>query len=237
MINGKTVLAIIPARGRSKGLPRKNIREVGGKPLIAWTIEEAKKSKYIDRLILSSEDQEIIGVAKEWGCEVPFVRPAELARDETPGIEPVLHAIETIHEKYEYVLLLQPTSPLRKVEDIDCCIEHCLENNARACVSVTEPEKNPYWMYTIDGAAHLKPLLDTEKTITRRQVLPKVYTLNGALYIAEVEWFLRSKSFVTDATIAFIMPRMRSIDIDTEYDIVLLELLIMKKKGRLNEIL
>ncbi len=98
MINDKKVLAIIPARGGSKGIHRKNIREVGGKPLIAWTIEEAKKSKYIDRLILSSEDEEIIRVAKAWGCEVPFVRPMEFAQDDTPGIEPLLHAIETLPE-------------------------------------------------------------------------------------------------------------------------------------------
>nr|HPK54819.1 acylneuraminate cytidylyltransferase family protein [Smithellaceae bacterium] len=117
MIQGKTVLAIIPARGGSKGIPRKNITNLAGKPLIAWTIEEAKKSKYIDRLILSSEDNEIIQVAKEWGCEVPFIRPRELAEDDTLGIEPVLHALNTIKKKYDYVVLLQPTSPLRSVDD------------------------------------------------------------------------------------------------------------------------
>lgn len=122
------ILAIIPARGGSKGVPRKNIRDLAGKPLIAWTIEEAKKSKYITRLILSSEDEEIIEAAKKYGCEVPFVRPIELAQDNTPGIEPVLHAIEKC-PGYDYVLLLQPTSPLRTVEDIDGCIEFLLNKN------------------------------------------------------------------------------------------------------------
>ncbi len=113
MIAGKTVLAIIPARGGSKGVPRKNIRLLAGKPLIVWTIDEAKKSKYIDRFILSSEDDEIIKIAREYGCEVPFKRPIELAQDDTPGIEPVIHAINTLEDKYDYVVLLQPTSPLR----------------------------------------------------------------------------------------------------------------------------
>ena len=121
MIEGKKVLAVIPARGGSNGVPRKNIIDVGGKPLIAWTIEEARKSKYIDRLILSSDDREIIEIAKRWGCEVPFEQPAEMARDGTPGIAPVLHAIEMLPD-YDYVVLLQPTSPLRQVEDVDGCI-------------------------------------------------------------------------------------------------------------------
>ena len=150
MIKDKTVLAIIPARGGSKGVPLKNIRDVGGKPLIAWTIMEGKKSKYIDRLILSSEDERIINVAKKLGCEVPFTRPSSLAQDETPSIDVIVHAVQTIPEKYDYIVLLQPTSPLRKVTDIDNCIEQCLQKNAKACVSVTEPEKSPFWMYKID---------------------------------------------------------------------------------------
>ena len=230
MINGKAVLAIIPARGGSKGLRGKNILEVCEKPLIAWTIEEAKKAKYIDRLIVSSEDEKIISVAKAWGCEVPFVRPAELAEDETPGIEPVLHAIEALPEKYDYVVLLQPTSPLRKVEDIDGGIEFCVAENAPACVSVTEPDKSPYWMYTIDNEGRLQPLMAKDKVITTfRQALPKVYALNGALYVGEVEWLLKNRSFLTGETIAFVMPKMRALDIDTEYDTMLLEFLIRKK--------
>jgi CMP-N,N'-diacetyllegionaminic acid synthase len=113
MINGKTILGIIPARGGSKGIPRKNLIIFGGKPLMAWTIEAGLQSHYIDRLILSSEDEEIIAVAREWGCEVPFIRPAELSRDDTPGIEPVIHAIKTLKTSYDYIILLQPTSPLR----------------------------------------------------------------------------------------------------------------------------
>lgn len=217
MIDGKSVLAIIPARGGSKGLPGKNIKILAGKPLIAWTIEEAKKSKYIDRLILSSEDDEIISVAKEWGCEVPFKRPAELAKDDTPGIEPVLHAIETLKEKYDYICLLQPTSPLRKVEHIDGCIEKCLFTNSDSCVSVTEVDKSPYWMYKIDGDDKLIPLIDGN-LITRRQDLPKVYALNGAVYVAKSEVIQHQKKIITSNSLALVMPQKNSADIDNSLD-------------------
>jgi CMP-N,N'-diacetyllegionaminic acid synthase len=150
MINGKTILGIIPARGGSKGIPRKNLIIFGGKPLMAWTIEAGLQSHYIDRLILSSEDEEIIAVAREWGCEVPFIRPAELSRDDTPGIEPVIHAIKTLKTSYDYIILLQPTSPLRSAEDIDDCINYCIQAKAVSCVSVTVAQPSPYWMYTLD---------------------------------------------------------------------------------------
>ncbi|MCK6615659.1 MAG: acylneuraminate cytidylyltransferase family protein [Ignavibacteriaceae bacterium] len=217
MINGKTVLAIIPARGGSKGLPGKNIKLLAGKPLIAWTIEEAKKSKYIDRLILSSDDDEIISVASEWSCEVPFKRPAELAKDDTPGIEPVLHAIETLKEKYDYVCLLQPTSPLRKVEHIDGCIEKCANNDADSCVSVTEVDKSPYWMYRIDKNDRLTPLLENN-LIKRRQDLPNIYTLNGAVYAAKSNFVIQAANFIGNNTSYFVMSKSHSLDIDNETD-------------------
>lgn len=224
MIQGKSVLAIIPARGGSKGIPRKNIRMLAGKPLIAWTIEEAKKSKYIDRLILSSEDEEIIKVAKEWGCEVPFVRPAELAKDDTPGIEPVLHAISML-PGYDYVVLLQPTSPLRLVDDIDGCIETCVSSSAPSCVSVTEVNQHPYLMYKIDKTGSLEPFRDQKKEIYRRQDLPLVYILNGAVYFAESHFLRKNRSFLKPLTKAFVMARERSLDIDNEVDLRFFEIL------------
>jgi CMP-N,N'-diacetyllegionaminic acid synthase len=229
MIRGQTVLAVIPARGGSKGIPRKNIREVGGKPLIAWTILEAKKSKYIDRLILSSEDPEIIAVGKEWGCDVPFVRPTELSKDETPGVEPVLHALESLPEHYEYAILLQPTSPLRLVEDIDGCLELCLDQHAPACVSVTEPDKSPYWMYHLDGRRHLTPLFPRESTICIRQNLPKVYALNGAVYVAQSSWLKEQRTFLTLETIGYIMPKERCMDIDTQLDLCVCEYVLSQR--------
>lgn len=222
MIEDKTVLAIIPARGGSKGVPRKNIREVAGKPLIAWTIEEAIKSKYIDRLILSSDDPEIMDVARHWGCEVPFARPAELSLDETPGIEPVIHAIQSL-PGYDYVVLLQPTSPLRSVEDIDGCIELCVTRQASSCVSVTEPDKSPYWMFTADGDGMMHSLFERAGIISRRQDLPKVYALNGAVYVSKIEWLVVSRSFIDKKMVVFLMPKERSLDIDEEIDLRIFE--------------
>jgi CMP-N,N'-diacetyllegionaminic acid synthase len=221
MISQKTVLAIIPARGGSKRVTKKNIRPVGGKPLIAWTILEAKKSRYIDRLILSSEDPEIISVARQWECEVPFVRPKELALDDTPGIEPVLHALNSLPGRYDYVVLLQPTSPLRLVKDIDACLETCIRMNAPSCVAVTELEKSPYWMFTINASGRMKPLLNPDMENLCGQNIQRVYVLNGAIYVAQSEWLISKKSFLSKDTVAYTMPKERSIDIDTEMDFLI----------------
>jgi len=228
VINGKSVLAIIPARGGSKGLLRKNIRDLAGKPLIAWTIEAAKASHYIDRLVLSSEDAEIIQVAKAWGCEVPFVRPAELALDDTPGIDPVLHALAAL-PGYHYVVLLQPTSPLRTAEDIDGCIARCEEKNVSGCVSVTEPDHHPQWMYTLSEAQVLQPL--TRERALRRQDLPQVYALNGAVYVAQTTLLCESRGFLGDGSCAYVMPFARSIDIDTEQDLAIAACLLQHKEN------
>lgn len=228
MIDGKKVLAIIPARGGSKGIPRKNIVDLAGKPLLAWTIEEAKKSAYIDKLILSSDDDEIMAVAREYGCDVPFSRPAELAGDLTPGIAPVLHAIECF-PGYDYVVLLQPTSPLRLVEDIDGAIQLCCKKKAACCVSVTQPQASPYWMYTMEGEGRLRPLLHTSPVFARRQDLPEVYMLNGAVYVAQCFWLLKAKNFLTEETIAYPMPQARSLDIDCREDLYLAARLLVKK--------
>ena len=230
MIADKTVLAIIPARGGSKGVLRKNIRELGGKPLIAWTIGEAKKSNYIDRIILSSEDDEIIEVAKQWGCEVPFIRPRELAQDNTPGIDPVIHAIEMLPEKYDYIVLLQPTSPLRRTEDIDGCLEFTIAQGVTSCVSVTEPEKSPYWMYQMAQDSHrLEPLLVQTHEATRRQDLPTVYALNGAVYVITSRALLENKDFITNETIGYVMSKEHSVDIDTELDFEFVSCLLAKR--------
>jgi len=215
-----TFLAVIPARGGSKGVPRKNIKELAGKPLIAWTIEEAKKSRYINQIILSSEDAEIIEVAKQYGCEVPFTRPVDLAQDETPGINPILHAVEQCPD-YDFVVVLQPTSPLRSVEDIDGAIETLIEKEANFCVSVTEPDQSPYWMYNLDVNGTMNPLIKQDSFAFRRQELPKAYSLNGAVYVANTEQLKVTKSFLTDETLGYVMPKKRSFDIDTDEDFFL----------------
>jgi len=225
MIAGQKILGIIPARGGSKTIPRKNVKVLAGKPLIAWTIEAAQKSQYLDRLILSSEDAEIIAVAREWGCEVPFVRPIELAQDDTPGIEPVIHAINNIGEKFDYIVLLQPTSPLRTVKDIDDCIRYCIQEDAQVCVSVCAADKNPYWMHTLDERQRLCPLMQKGYSIERRQDLPPVYAENGAIYVAQTDYLLKAKHFITKETLAYIMPAARSWDIDTAMDFLYCDLI------------
>lgn len=235
MIDGKSVLAIIPARGGSKGIPRKNIRNLHGKPLIAWTIEEAQKSKYIDRLILSSEDNEIIHIAKQWGCEVPFVRPKELAQDDTPGIAPILHAIDTLKEAFDFVVLLQVTSPLRTVDDIDGCIDWCVKQQADSCIAVSEVIDNPYWMFTLEQGNKLTKLIETDTNYLRRQDLPTVYIVNGAMYVSRIEWLQVSKSLYTSETIGYVMPPERAIDIDCELDFSICELIQKLNERAINK--
>jgi len=228
MYKNKKIIAIIPARGGSKGVPKKNIRKIVGKPLIAWSIEAASKSRYIDRLILSSDDKEIIQTAKEWGCEVPFVRPAELAQDQSKTIDAVLHALREL-PGYEYVVCLQATTPLTAPTDIDGCIEKCISANAESCVSIVEPEKSPYWMLQLSEQSILEPLLDAKYLTKRRQELPLVYVPNGAIYVCKVEWLIKSKNLFSTKTIGFIMPASRSLDIDTEQDFAVLESLCREK--------
>ena len=224
MIDGKSVLAIIPARGGSKGVPRKNIIPIKGRPLIGWTIEAAKQSKYIDRLILTSDDQEIITTARQIGCEAPFVRPSYLAKDDTPGIDPVLHAMSEVLG-YDLIVLLQPTSPLRTNEDIDRCIENLLSTrNAESCVTVCEVSENPFWSFTFEpDLGLLKPLFSDLGQYSRRQDLPKVFIPNGAVYASDSKALATRKSFFTEKTCGYIMPHHRSIDIDTMDDIALVE--------------
>jgi len=227
MFKSQTILAIIPARGGSKGVLRKNIKPAGGKPLIGWIVEAAKKSRYIDRLILSSDDSEIINVAKRYGCDVPFVRPSNLAWDGSSVSDVVLHAINEI-EGYDYVMLLQPTSPLTVTKDIDGCIESCINSSAKSTVSVTEPDKSPYWMFNMEKDNRLVPVLGEKYFNRRRQDLPLVYIPTGAIYIAETKWFLKNRSFYASSTLGFFIPQERCLDIDSELDFKLFEAIITK---------
>jgi N-acylneuraminate cytidylyltransferase len=230
MIQGYKVLGVIPARGGSKGVPGKNIRDLCGKPMIAWTIEEAKKSAYMDRVIVSSDDESIIQVAKLYGADVPFTRPAELAQDDTPGIEPVLHALKEL-PGYDFVVLLQPTSPLRQVADIDGCIETCIRTGANACVSVVEPEHHPNWMFITDRDGYLHRLSHQEEMYGRRQELPSVYALNGAVYVAKVNWLCENRSFLGTGVQAYVMSRENSIDVDTELDLRMAAMLLASRES------
>ena len=224
-----SLLAIIPARGGSKGIPRKNIKRLAGKPLIGWTIDAAKRSSCIDSIIVSTEDDEIASVCRELGADVPFMRPAELATDDTPGIAPVLHAILQLPE-YDWVLLLQPTSPLRSAEDIDGIWKFCQERGAFSAVSVCEVGKHPYWMYKCGSTQRLEPFITGRPVITRRQDLPPAYALNGALFLARTDWLLEQKEFIGPGTLGYTMPPERSLDLDTLQDWRWVEFLIEKER-------
>lgn len=222
MIDGKRVLGIIPARGGSKGVPGKNVRVVGNKPLIVWTIEAALAASHVDRVIVSSDDDAIIAVARSAGADVPFRRPGHLATDSASSIDVILHALDEL-PGYDLVVLLQPTSPLRVAADIDGAIESCVRAGAPACVSVSEAEQSPYWMFQLEAGNRLRPLLGEIHTASRRQELPQVYMLNGAIYVADCGWLRQTRAFLTLDTIAYLMPCDRSVDIDTPADLAAAE--------------
>ena len=211
------VLGVIPARGGSKGLPRKNILSAAGRPLIAWTVDAGLKSSVVDKLIVSSDDDEIISIAVQLGCVAPFKRPTWLSSDTASSIDVVTHALDQL-PPYDYVVLLQPTSPLRSAGDIDAAFALMREHSCPACVSVSLVDMSPYWMYTLTGDSRLAKIVDMPKGVTRRQDLPPVYALNGAIYIAQVDWLRANGSFVSADTVAYEMPSERSIDIDTAQD-------------------
>tara|TARA_B110000483_G_scaffold35497_1_gene43350 strand:+ start:3113 stop:3808 length:696 start_codon:yes stop_codon:yes gene_type:complete len=213
------VLAVIPARGGSKGVSRKNVRLLAGKPLIVWTIEQAAQSRYIDTVLVSSEDEEICQVARQSGAEIPFVRPMELATDTAAGVDVLCHAVENSGGDYDYVVLLQPTSPLRESTDIDEAIERCVGKAATSVVSVAEATKSPYWMYQMQDGGELTPFV--ENAASNRQELPQSYALNGAVYVLEVPTLLANRKILDGQTLGYVMPAERSYDIDSETDFLI----------------
>jgi CMP-N,N'-diacetyllegionaminic acid synthase len=211
-----SLLALIPARGGSKGIPRKNIRSFCGKPLLQWSIDVAMASPSVDRVVASTDDPEIAEVARAGGAEVPFLRPPELASDTAPGIAPVLHALQQLPE-VSAVLLLQPTSPLRRVEDVEAIVALHRQVGNDSVISVTPSSKHPAWMFGLSPAQVLEPLMILPD-VTCRQQLPLAYALNGALYLASRPFLERESSFLTSNTVGYVMPPERSVDIDTPLD-------------------
>jgi CMP-N,N'-diacetyllegionaminic acid synthase len=216
----KTFLAIIPARGGSKRLPRKNLLDLCGKPLIAWSIEAALKSKYISKVIVSSDEEEILNIAKEYKADF-IKRPDELASDTATTFDALNHTLENV-EKYDYVVLLQPTSPLRTEKHIDEAIELLKEKNADAIISVCEVEHSPLWSNTLDENLDMSNFLRDEVLNKRSQDLPKYYRLNGAIYICKTDKLLENKGFFLKENIyAYKMNKKHSVDIDEEIDFII----------------
>jgi len=232
MIHKEKIVAVIPARGGSKGIPRKNLNTVLGKPLIAYTIEAALQAETLAKVIVSTDDEHIKAVSQDYGAEVPFIRPHHLATDTAATLSVLQHAMTYLAEHQDYladiVVCLQPTSPLRSAEDIDAAVKLCLDSGADSVVSLCQAKHHPYWMKKIvDGRVY--PLMkENENHYTRRQDLPPVYQLNGALYVTRIHVLLEENRVLGKYTAPYIMPPERSVDVDTPGDLTLAEALLMK---------
>ena len=226
-----TVGAIF-ARGGSKGLPRKNIRLFNGKPLIAHAIEIALASKFINRVIVSTDDAEIAAISKEYGAEVPFMRPPELARDDSPEWLAWRHAIQKLGEednmtRMDIMVSIPAVSPLRAVEDVDRCIEELVDSDADLVLSVTPSDTNPYFnMVTLDDAGFARLVLSSDSKISRRQEAPAVFQIIPIAYALRPEYVLNAHSMFEGKVKAVVVPGERAVDIDTELDFKFAEFLI-----------
>lgn len=220
-------LAIIPARGGSKGIPGKNLAVLGGRPLLAWSIQAALSSKCLDRVVVSTDDPAIAEVALALGAEVPFLRPEDLSRDETPTFPVIRHLHEALRKSgwsADVVAVLQPTSPFRTAHDIRECLRLQQELAADVIVSMTPSEAHPAWCFSLSEAGSLVPFL-AEKMANRRQALSPIFRPNGALYVLTREYLEHNTTFYNEKTRAYIMPPERSLDIDTPWDLTLARLI------------
>lgn len=228
----KRILSIIPARGGSKGLPRKNILNLAGKPLIAWTIEASLKSKYINKTIVSSEDKEILTISKQHGA-LTIERPFELASDTTSSELVIIHSIrhlESLGELFDIVILLQPTSPLRTTKHINEALELMLNEDAESVISVESINNKILKSFTISKSGYLQTISKKEYPFMRRQELPNTYASNGAIYISKTESFMRKRTFLSSSTFGYKMNADCSVDIDNADDILQAEEILKRNK-------
>ena len=226
MYKNKSFLAFIPARGGSKRLPNKNLLNLAGKPLVAWTIEAAKKSQYVHDIILSSDDDRILEIGRDYGITA-LKRPDYLATDEAKTVDVVMYHLNQIFFQPDFIILLQPTSPLRTSKHIDEAIEYLYNKNADAVISVCEIDHPVEWCNILPEDGSLANFIQKEFLNLRSQDLPKRYKINGALYIIKTEKFLKEKTFFLQENIyAYIMDKFSSIDIDDEFDFRFAEFLI-----------
>ena len=228
MYKGLSILAIIPARGGSKRLPRKNVLDLNGQPLIVWSIKAAKKSHYIDEIIVTTDDDEILQIAESHGVKT-VRRPADLASDTATTFDAINHTIDNT-PMYDYVMLLQPTSPLRNENHIDQAIELLVNKSADAVISVCETEHSPLWCNTLPQSKNLKNFINDDVKDKRSQDLDTYYRLNGAIYLCKTKKLLKSKSFFLKTNIfALVMNKNSSVDIDDFSDFALCQFLLQRK--------
>lgn len=236
MINGERVLALVPARRGSKGLPLKNIRPLRGKPLLTWPIEAARASRFVDRVVISTEDAEFAAVAQAAGADAPFLRPAELASDSAPSIAFILHALgalEAAGDRYEYIALLEPTSPLTEAEDIDAALETLLARRAiaDAIVGVTAlVSSHPVFAVRLDMQGLMRPYAAASfGQLPRRQDTEPLYSLDGSLYISTVEALRRERGFCHQRTLPYLTPRWKSLEVDDLVDFICIEAILAQR--------
>lgn len=226
------IVGIIPARGGSKGIHRKNIRKLNKKPLIFYSISEAKKSKFLSKVVVSTEDIQIANVAKKFNACV-IKRPKKLATDKSQSIDTIKHVIHFLEKqnksKIDIIVFLQPTSPLRTTEDIDKAISKFIKSKSDSLISVSETTHSPYFMYSLKGN-FLKPLLKTSTKSKRRQDMPKTFQINGAIYITSRELILKRNTVFGKKILPYVMDIEKSVDIDSPLDLILAEHLLKLRK-------
>ena len=236
MINGQPVIAFIPARGGSKGIPGKNLRRLGRDTLLERSIKQGKLSPYVDKVIVSTDDDDMYRIAQNYDVATPALRPDHLASDEAKTIDAILYTLEEMRIESGYILLLQTTSPLRSIEDINnlCAVFEKKINDAQAIVTVSEiNSSHPDKMQKIEGG-YLMSYLGKDSHVPR-QSLPEVYDLNGACYLTHIDVLKGQKTFIPDKTLPYIMPIERSVNLDTMFDWFLLEKLIEEKVVSIEE--
>lgn len=230
MINGNSVLAIIPARGGSKGLPGKNLKELCGKPLVAWPIHAAKSSLYVDKIIVSTDDSQIADIARQEGAEVPFLRPGDLAADDSTTISVIVHGINflsKIGETFEYCVLLEPTSPLTEGCDINRALEllESMRTKADSIVGVSEVVlTHPVFDARINQEGLITPYVGEDFSgAGRRQDIEKLYFFEGSLYISDIKTLLEKQTFYHNRTVPYIVPKWKSFEVDDMVDLLCIE--------------
>jgi len=229
MYNGKTFLAIIPARGGSNRLPNKNILPLADKPMLLWTVESAIQSKHLDEIVLSTDSDDIIKVVENYNIKI-IKRPSELASDTAKTIDVVKHVIDNIDKDYEFIILLQPTSPLRTSKHIDEAIEQLINLKADALISVSEVDHSPLWCNILPEDLNMENFIPEDIKNKRSQDLPKFYRLNGAIYICKTEKLMEENTFFLKKNVyAYIMDKINSVDVDEELDFKLAEIIIKER--------
>ncbi|MCB1174173.1 MAG: acylneuraminate cytidylyltransferase family protein [Leptospiraceae bacterium] len=231
----ENIVALVPARGGSKGLPRKNVLPLNGKPMIAWAVEGALKSACIQRVVVSTDDDEIMDAAVAAGAEAPFRRPDELATDTATARDVILHFLDWMRDydvEPEVFVILQPTSPMRDHEDIDRCLQKMSQHDAQAVVSVCEAEHHPWLMNELPDDGNMGGFLRESAMDARRQDLRPQYRLNGAVYACRSDFFRSTGSFYGLRTYACVMSRERSVDVDDRMDFRFAELLMRDARER-----